>query len=84
MGVCSSRSIHSEALGTAAITDTRIRGNEAVGGDGGEGANGGNGFGGGLFNDGPSTHPSNPGVPTILAVLASTITEGDHTRGFVP
>jgi hypothetical protein len=63
---------------TLIVSGSTLSGNLALGG---AGRAGGSGFGGGLFNDGPSTHPSNPGVPTILTVLDSTITDNEAEGG---
>src|SRR5262249_14937512 len=62
------------------VTGSTLTGNRARGGDG---TTGGNGFGGAIFNDGPSIHPTNLGTPTILMVLASTITDNE-ARGAAP
>ena len=61
---------------TLTVSGCTITDNEAVGGDGGAG---GNGFGAGLFNDGPSTNPSDP--PTTLTVLGSTVTGNEANGG---
>src|SRR5262249_59956442 len=47
----------------------------------GAGGTGGSGQGGGLFNDGPSIVPTNPGAPTVLAVSGSTITGNEAVGG---
>jgi hypothetical protein len=52
--------------------------NQALGGDG---PGGGNGSGGGVFNDGLSTNPLNPGTPARLTVLGSTITHNRAVGG---
>jgi hypothetical protein len=60
------------------VSGSTLTGNQALGG---AGRAGGNGVGGGIFNDGPSTHPSNPGAPTSLTVLGSTLTDNEAEGG---
>jgi hypothetical protein len=64
--------------GVVIISGSTLTGNHAIGGAGGSG---GNGFGGGLFDDGPSTHPSNLGNPTVLTVLDSRIVKNEAEGG---
>src|SRR5262249_14171162 len=70
------------ALGGVLIASgSTLPGNQVRAGAGGAGGNGGSGRGGGLFNDGPSTHPSNPCAPTILVVSGSTVTGNEAVGG---
>lgn len=69
---------------TLTVSGSAITGNEALGGKSGADGNrefGGNGFGGGLYSDGPSIYPSNPGTPTTLTVLRTTITQNEAKGG---
>src|SRR5262249_46865244 len=60
------------------ILGSTLTGNQALGS---AGESGGNGFGGGLFNDGPSTFPTNPGAPTVLVAVGSTLSGNQATGG---
>jgi hypothetical protein len=60
--------------GVLTVEDSTLTHNRALGGDGG------NGLGGGLYNGAASTHPSNPGAPTVLRLERSTVTE-NHANG---
>lgn len=55
--------------------------NRSFGGAGGATEDGGSGAGGGIYNDGASTHPSNPGVPTILIAAGCQITANSALGG---
>src|SRR5262249_43832416 len=48
--------------GVVTISGSTLTHNRAQGGDGGMTGDGGQGFGGGIYNDAASTHPSNPGA----------------------
>jgi hypothetical protein len=63
------------------VSGSTLTGNQALGGAGGSGGNGGRGLGGGIFNDGPSTFPTNLGDPTILTVLDSRIANNEAEGG---
>jgi hypothetical protein len=61
--------------GVLTVSGSTLTHNQAQGGDGG------NGFGGGLYNGAASTHPSNPGAPTVLTVEGSTISRNRAQGG---
>jgi hypothetical protein len=67
--------------GVVTISGSTLAHNRAQGGDGGPAGDGGQGFGGGIYNGAASTHPSNPGAPTVLTVVESAITHNQAQGG---
>jgi hypothetical protein len=61
--------------GVVHIAGGTVSHNHATGGVGGDG------FGGGVYTGPASTHPSNPGAPTVLRVEGSTITHNKAQGG---
>jgi hypothetical protein len=61
--------------GVVTVSGSTLSHNQAQGGEGGDG------FGGGLYNGAASTHPSNPGAPTVLTIEGSSITHNAAQGG---